>query len=173
MRSKPNAMMMPSRVKFNEKSVLLSHDQLMVEKPIEGEVRVEYLINYKKGEISGCEDDSDQVLNSAFSLAAGSARVHVNLLVDPVLHGWTRTLRVINYLLALPKQLKQRLHLVPDKNCVICEAGDSPWNPTESEKEAEKSLFRYETRVIKECMKSEQIQEYEETHSILSGKNGS
>ena len=112
-------------------------------------------------------DGADQVANSAFSLAAGLARVQVNLLVDPVLHGWTKTLRIVNYLLALPKRLKHRLHLIPDKNCVICEAGDNPWNPTENEKEVEKSLFRYKTRVIKECLKPEQRQEYEEAEGIL------
>ena len=84
--------------------------------------------------------------------------------VDPVLHGWTKNLRIINYLLALPKRLKHKLHLVPDKNCLMCEAGDNPWNPTESEKEAEKSLFRYET---KGCMKPDQIQEYEEIEGFL------
>ena len=88
---------------FEEKSVLLAHVQLMVEKTIEGEVRVEYLNRYDKEELSDCEDGSDQVLNFAFSLAASSARVQVNLLVDPVLHGWTKTLRVINYLSAAPK----------------------------------------------------------------------
>ena len=98
---------------------------------------------------------------------AGLARVQVNLLVDPVLHGWTKTLRIVNYLLALPKRLKHRLHLIPDKNCVICEAGDNPWNPTENEKEVEKSLFRYKTRVIMECLKLERIQEYEEAEGIL------
>ena len=50
---------------------------------------------------------------------------------------------------------------------MIYEAGDNPWNHTESEKEAEKSLFWYETMVIKGCMKPEQIQEYEEIEGIL------
>ena len=36
--------------------------------------------------------------NSISSLAACLARVQVNLEVDPVLHGWTKTLRLINYL---------------------------------------------------------------------------
>ena len=36
---------------------------------------------------SNCEDSEDQVVNSAFSVAAGLARVQFNLLVDPVLHG--------------------------------------------------------------------------------------
>ena len=75
--------------------------------------------------------------------------------------------RVINYLPALPKRLKHKLHLILDKKCLICEAGDTPWNPTESEKEGEKSLFRYETRIIKGFMKPEQIQEYEEIEGIL------
>ena len=73
----------------------------------------------------------------------------------------------MNYLLALPKRLKHKLHLIPEKSCVLCQAGDNPWTPTENEKEGEKSLFRYETRVIKECLKHEQIQEYEETEDIL------
>ena len=133
---------------FEDKSVLLAHDQLMVEKPIEGEVKVKYFNSSEKEVLSDCKDSSDQIPNSVFSLVAGSARVQVNLLADPVLHGWTKTLRIINYLLALPKQLKPKRHLIPDKNCLVCELGDNPWNPTRSEKVAEKSLFRYETRVI-------------------------
>ena len=42
-------------------------------------------------------------LSESVGPGAGAARVQVNLLVDPVLFGWTRTLRIINYLLALPK----------------------------------------------------------------------
>ena len=48
-----------------------------------------------------------------------SARVQVNLLVDPVLHGWIKTLRIVNYLIALPKKLKIRFHLIPEKKCSI------------------------------------------------------
>ena len=65
---------------FEENSVLLAHDQLMVEKAYE-EVRAKYLNNHEKGKLSGCQDGSDQVLNS---LVAGSASVQVNLLVDRV-----------------------------------------------------------------------------------------
>ena len=39
---------------FEQKSVLLAHDQLRVEKPIEGEVRVKYL---NSGELSQLEDE--------------------------------------------------------------------------------------------------------------------
>ena len=38
----------------------------------------------------------------------------------PVMHGWTKTLRIINYLLAVPKLLKHKLHLIPDKDCAVC-----------------------------------------------------
>ena len=83
------------------------------------------------------------------------------------MHGWTKTLRIINYLLAVPKLFKHKLHLIPDKDCAVCKAGDNPWNPTDSEKEAETYMFRNETKFIKESLKSEQIQEYEEVEGIL------
>ena len=85
-------------------------------------------------------------------------------------------MRLINYLLALPKKLKHKLHLIPDKNCQICEARDNKWDPTVIEQNAEKSLFRYETRVIKDSMKPDQVQEFEEVDGvfiILSWKNRS
>ena len=102
--------------------------------------------------------------NSISSLAFGSARVQVDV---PLLHGWTKSLRLINYLLALPKGLKHKLHLIPDKNSQICQAGDMRWDPTVLEENAEKYLFRYETRVIKGSMKPEQVQEFEEIDGIL------
>ena len=83
---------------------LLVHDQLRVEKPIEDEVRVKCYADAMTGEFSQFEESSVHHSNSISSLVAGSARVQVNLEVDPVLHGWTKTLRLINYLLALPKK---------------------------------------------------------------------
>ena len=142
-----------------ENMPLLAYDKLRVENPIEDEVRVECYDDVMTGEFSQFEGNSVHLSNSLSSLAAGSARVQVNLVVDPVLHGLTKTLRLINYLLALPKGLKHKLHLIPDKNCQICQARDMKWDPTVLEESAEKSLFRYETRVIKGCMKPEQVQE--------------
>ena len=54
----------------------------MVEKPYEGQVRTKYSDSHRE------EQSEGQVEISAFSVATGSARVQVNLLVDPVLHGW-------------------------------------------------------------------------------------
>ena len=93
--------------------------------------------------------------------------MQVNLQVDPVLHGWTRTLRIINYLLTLPKKIKHKYHLISDKNCQICETIKNGWELRTNEQDAEKYLFRYEIQNIKRCMKIEHIQEFEETEGIL------
>ena len=76
-----------------ENMPLLAYDQLRVEKPIENEVRVKCYDNAMTSEFSQFEENSVLLLNSISSLAAGLARVQVNLVVDPVLHGWTKTLR--------------------------------------------------------------------------------
>ena len=91
----------------------------------------------------------------------------MNLLVDPVLHGWTRSLRIINYLLAVPKKVKHKSHLIPDASCQICETTKPRGEFRTDELNAEKYLFRYETQVIKKFMKDEQIQEFEEIDNIL------
>ena len=80
-----------------ENMPLLAYDHLRVEKPIGDEVRVECYDNAMTGEFSQFEESSVHHSNSISSLAAGSARVQVNMEVDPVLHGWTKTLRLINF----------------------------------------------------------------------------
>ena len=85
---------------FEEKTVLLVHDQLMVDKSSEEMVRIdltEALIENTREEVEN---------NSIFLVAVGSARVQVNLLVDPVLHGWTRTLRIQELLISFTKKAK-------------------------------------------------------------------
>ena len=97
---------------FEENSVLLVHDQLMVEKPYEGQVRTIY------SDFHGKEHSVDQIAISAFSVDAGLTRVQVNLLVDHVSHEWIKTLRIVNYLLALPRRLRHRLHLIRRRTVV-------------------------------------------------------
>ena len=41
------------------------------------------------------------------------------------------------------------------------------WDPTVLEEDAERSLFRYKTKVIKKTMKPELVQEFEEIDGIL------
>ena len=52
MRSGSNAMMKGEFSQFDENSVLLAHDQIKVEKPIKGEVRVKYFDSIITGELS-------------------------------------------------------------------------------------------------------------------------
>ena len=54
-----------------------------------------------------------------------------------------------------------------DKNCQICRTIETGWEVRTNESNAEKYLIRYETQVIKKCMKIEQIQEFEEVDGIL------
>ena len=115
-----------------------------------------------------CQDGANTVnVSDSSASSVGSARVQFNLLVDPVLHGWTRALRVINYLLTVPKKVKHRAHLIPDKNCHIFMTMETGWEVRTNESNAEKYLFRYETQVIKKSMKIDQIQEFEELDGIL------
>ena len=74
--------------------MLLVHDQLKLDNSNEVEVMVE--CHDSKYETSHNITDSVRISDSSLS-SVGSARVQVNLLVDPVLHGWTRALRIINY----------------------------------------------------------------------------
>ena len=150
---------------FDEVKTLMVHDQLKVEKTID---EVEVMVECKNSEASKDENVENSIhLTNSLDSPVGLARVQVNLLVDPVLHGWTRALRIINYLLSLPKKVNHKSHLIPDDGCQICETIKTKWEPRTDELNAEKYLFRYETQVIKKCMKTEQIQEFEEVDDIL------
>ena len=150
---------------FDEEKILMVHDQLQVE---ETNQEVEVMVECKNSEAShdGNIENSIYLANSLGS-SVGLARVQVNLLVYPVLHGWMRSLRIINYLLAVPRKVKHKSHLIPDDGCQICENTKTKGEFRTDELNAEKYLFRYETQVIKKCMKDEQIQEFEEIDNIL------
>ena len=88
---------------FDEVKTLMVHDQLKVEKTID---EVEVMVECKNSEASKDENVENSIhLTNSLGSCVGSARVQVNLLVDPVLHGWTRALRIINHLLSVPKNL--------------------------------------------------------------------
>ena len=149
---------------FDKDKILMVHDQLKDEETNEVEVMVE--CNGSKSKNCQNVANSVHVSDSPVS-SAGSAMVQVNLLVDPVLHGWTRNLRIINYLVTVPKKVKHKAHLIPDKHCQICKTIKTNWEVRTNESNALKYLFRYETKVIKGCMKTEQIKEFEEMDGIF------
>ena len=95
-----------------------------------------------------CHHVANSVTISDSSLSSvGSARVQVNLLVVPVLHGWTRALRIINYFLTIPKKVKHRAHLIPDKNSQICETIGTKWEVRTNESDAEKYCLGMKHRI--------------------------
>ena len=63
--------------------------------------------------------------------------------------------------------MKHKSHLIPEDGCQICETIKTKWEFRTDELNAEKYLFRYETQVIKKCMKTKQMQEFEEIDNIL------
>ena len=123
---------------FDEEKILMVHDQLQVEKTNQ---EVEDMVECKNTEASHDGNiEASIYLGNSLGSSVGSARVQVNLLVDPVLHGWTRSLRIINYLLAVPKKVKHKSHLIPDDGCQICETTKTKGEFRTDELNAEKSV---------------------------------
>ena len=123
---------------FDEDNILMVHDQLKVDIFNKVEVMDEY--NGSKNEI--CQDGANTVnVSDSSASSIGSVRVQFNLLVDPVLHGWTRALSIINYLLTVPNKVKHRAHLIPDKNCQICRTIETGWEVRTNESNAQRNTF--------------------------------
>ena len=80
--------------------------------------------------------------------------MQINLETDPVFHGRTKVLRLINYVLVLPRNLKHNLGQIYH----LCEVGETEWDPTVGEEDLERPLFKYETKVIKKIMKPDLLQ---------------
>ena len=105
------------------------------------------------GEVSKFEEKTVQLSTYVLTLTPGSARVQVNLEVDSVLHGWTKALSLMNYLLDLSKIVKHKYHLVLDQDCQTCGDGENKWDPIVHKEDMKKALVKYETRVIKKTLK--------------------
>ena len=58
------------------------------------------------GEFSQFEENLVHFSNLISSLAAGLARVQVNLVVDPVLHGWTKEFETHKLSISSAKRVK-------------------------------------------------------------------
>ena len=77
-----------------------------------------------------------------------------------------RTLRIINYLHAPFINKKHDSHLIQDSDCRICSQGRA-WDPKTDENGAEKILFRIETSIIKDTVKTEKLLQYCELDGVL------
>ena len=149
--------------------LIVTYDHLRVEKPVEDEIKVECFSEAFTEKFSSetvkstpeslnsdtCNQDLDNELDDELDddneeltilfcvLAAkpgrGVARV---LLVNPVYHGWRRSLRIIGYVQAWSKKYLQKTHNGVKKDCRICMLGEDLWNPRNEEKEAREYFFR-------------------------------
>ena len=97
-----------------------------------------------------------------------AARGAATLLVDPVLHGWFKTIRIMNIVLGFIEKMKHGKHkLIPDEKCQVCKHENKMWDVRYMEKKSEDALCKYETKVLKYALKSVQLRTYEEREGIL------
>jgi len=164
---------------------LTSYMEIKLEKPLVDEIKVEcfpeaftekFSSENKEADDNSdfvqsedeSEDDSEESTIPFCVLAANAGRgAAEQLLVDPVYHGWRRSLRIIGYMQAWAKLYKHETHLVEDKDCRICILSKSVWDPRNEEKYAQNYYFRWETERIKQCMKPAYLTKFVEREGIL------
>ena len=82
--------------------------------------------------------------------------VGVDLLVDPVRLGWYGYLRVLGHVISFISKIQARTGIVRNIRSRFC-----------SETDLEKVFFLYESRVIRQTLKLEQIRKFECIDEIL------
>ena len=80
----------------------------------------------------------------------------VDFLVDPVRLGWYRSLRVLGHVISFISKIQARTGIVRNIRSRFC-----------SETDLEKVFFLYESRVIRQTLKLEQIRKFECIDEIL------
>ena len=152
---------------------LMTYGQLTVPKPVQDLVKSECFeegflgefVPRKQGKEEVNKDESD--MNDKIHVFSSTViKSKVWYPVDPLYHGWLRTLRIINYLRALYISKKHDSHLIQDPDCQICSQGRA-WDPRTDENGAEKILFRIETSIIKDTVKTEKLLQYCELDGVL------
>ena len=67
--------------------------------------------------------ESINLANTFLPVAYGAGRVQDPLEVNLVLHGWIKSLKIINYMLSVFRITKYRFHLIPEQGCRISKLG--------------------------------------------------
>ena len=150
---------------------LTSYNEIKLVKPLEDEIKVECFPeaftekfsseNKENADSSDTvqsedesEDDSEESTIPFCALAANAGRdAAEQLLVNPVYHGWRRSIRIIGYMQAWTKLYRHKTHLTADKDCRICTLSKDAWDPRNEEEYAQRYYFRWETERIKQNMK--------------------
>ena len=77
-------------------------------------------------------------------------RMGVDLLTDPVSMGWYRSLRVLGYVISFISKIQAKIGMVKNVRSRFC-----------SETNLEKIFFLYESRVIRQKLKPEQLRKFD------------
>ena len=177
-----------------EEMPLMKYTDLTVDRETEIEVKTECFDEpFLSGEqVEGCQTVGNINLNIA-TVTAG--RENANILVNPIEHGWFKTIRIISYVLAFILKLKHNtFHKQIQQECEICKRVINPtssslhsdadpgvrltspciphsemdeWDPICLESRAEEMLFRYESSVINKGMKASYLSRFQEIKGIL------
>ena len=82
------------------------------------------------------------------------------LIIDPVVLGWLKSLRILSYIISFPQLILHSLHK-NDKvqSCLVCtKLGD--FDPRDNLNDARKILFRYESKVVESSLTAGQLSKY-------------
>ena len=83
-------------------------------------------------------------------------RMGVDLLIDPIRLGWYRSLRILGHVISFISKIQAKTGKVRNIRSRFC-----------SETDLEKVFFLYESRVIRQTLKFEQIRKFECIDEIL------
>ena len=115
-------------------------------------------------------EDSEPSSHEIFSIFAdeifvnsvATGRIGFGPIIDPIFHGWFKTIRIIQLVLKfVGVLLHRRNHTNRVVSCFIC-SKSSP-----SERDAVDVLMRYESLVIKATLKPEKLSLFKEVNGVL------
>ena len=155
---------------------LTSYDQLHLDKPIKELVEKECFPEAFTKEFTSTTDEDEPVDDypeddsTEFSvLAAAAGKGVAELLVDPVLQGWRRAMRITGYLQGWRTSYCHKGHLIPNENCRICKLGEHKWDPRNETKKAEDYFFRWESGRVREKLKAAELKKFRIQDGIVPG----
>ena len=93
-------------------------------------------------------------------LATSAGRGVAELLVDPIFHGWMKSLRITGYMQGWKTSYSHSKHLIQDENCRICVLGDHRWDPRNETEKAESYFFLWESERVKKNLNSTEMQRF-------------
>ena len=99
--------------------------------------------------------------------AVASGRGSVELLIDPIFWGWSKTLRILGYIFAMKDITQHRSHKEKKANCEICRLGIDKWDPRTNQNRNETGLFKYESDVIRSSLKPKDLSSFLEIDGIF------